>query len=206
LAGAPGAPRAGSGGAAEAFDQLTRRAARARAEAAGSARGRPEEEEEDDDAAAAGPQPRVGLWARSRTLGSTGRIVDLSGRTGRVTLETEGARLVVPGDDVDVVPEPVSGPPARDLEADELRRRAAERVSPELMLRGERVEDALERLAAYLDEALLAGLDSVRIVHGSGTGALRRAVREALAEHPRVRAMRGGRRDEGGEGATVAEL
>ena len=113
---------------------------------------------------------------------------------------------MIPADDVDVVPEPISGPPPRDLEAEEMRRRAAERVSPTLDLHGERVEAALERLQAYLDDALLGGLDSVVIVHGIGTGALRRAVREALADHPRVRAVRGGRRDEGGEGATVAEL
>ncbi len=113
---------------------------------------------------------------------------------------------MIPADDLDVVPEPITGPAPRDLEAEEMRRRAAERVSPTLDLHGERVEAALERLHAYLDDALLAGLDSVVIVHGIGTGALRRAVREALAEHPRVRAVRGGRRDEGGEGATVAEL
>jgi len=112
----------------------------------------------------------------------------------------------VPADDVEVVPEPISGPSPRDLEAEELRRRAAQRVSPTLDLHGERVEAALERLHAYLDDALLAGLDSVVIVHGIGTGALRRAVREALREHPRVQGMRGGRKDEGGEGATVAEL
>jgi DNA mismatch repair protein MutS2 len=68
------------------------------------------------------------------------------------------------------------------------------------------VEAALEQLDAYLDQALLAGLDSVAIVHGSGTGALRRAVREALEAHPRVRGIRTGRREEGGDGTTVAEL
>ena len=130
----------------------------------------------------------------------------MSGRTGRVTLETEGARLVVPGDDVEVVPEPISGPAPPDLEAEEMRRRAAQQVSPTLSLRGERVEAALEQLDAYLDQALLAGLDSVAIVHGSGTGALRRAVREALEAHPRVRGIRTGRREEGGDGTTVAEL
>src|SRR5690606_15355381 len=124
------------------------------------------------------PQPRVGLFGRSRTLGSTGRIVEISGRTGRVTIETEGARLVIPSDDVEVVPEPISGPTPRDLEAEEMRRRAAARVSPSIDLHGERVEAALDRLTAYLDDALLAGLDSVVIVHGVGTGALRRAVRE----------------------------
>jgi DNA mismatch repair protein MutS2 len=186
-----------------AFDELSRRAALARSEATSESAGAPAV---DVDVPDEGPQPRVGLWARSRTLGSTGRIVDLSGRTGRVTLETEGARLVVPAEDVEVVAEPISGPLPRDLEAEELRRRAAARVSPTLSLRGERVEAALEQLDSYLDEALLAGLDSVQIIHGSGTGALRRAVREALAEHPRVRGVRSGRRDEGGDGTTVAEL
>ncbi|HJP72322.1 MAG TPA: endonuclease MutS2 [Candidatus Limnocylindria bacterium] len=189
----------GRGGAnAAALEAITERAKRVRTEAPAA--------EASDDADLAGPQPRVGLWGRSRTLGSAGRIVEISGRTGRVTLETEGARLVVPSDDVEVVPEPISGPAPRDLEAEEMRRRAAQRVSPTLDLHGERVEAALERLRAYLDDALLAGLDSVVIVHGIGTGALRRAVRDALREHPRVQGMRGGRKDEGGEGATVAEL
>ena len=187
---------------AAALDELSRRAARTRTE------GPPEPLAPDpvEAKSAGGPQPRVGLWGRSRTLGSTGRVVEVSGRTGRVTLETEGARLVIPADDVEVVPEPISGPTPRDVEADELRRRAAQRVSPTLDLHGERVEAALERLHAYLDDALLAGLDSVVIVHGVGTGAVRRAVREALREHPRVRGTRGGRKDEGGEGATVAEF
>ena len=188
-----------------ALDEMTRRAARAREESVI----RPADEAADTDEAPvddAGPQPRPGLWGRSRTLGQTGRIVEVSGRTGRVTLETEGARLVIPSDDVEVVPEPVSGPAPRDLEAEEMRRRAAARVSPSLDLHGERVEAALERLHAYLDDAILAGLDSVVIVHGIGTGALRRAVRDALREHPRVRSQRGGRKDEGGDGATVAEF
>jgi len=187
-----------------AFDEMSRRAQRARPAT--------EPPSEDLEAIAeAGDheeraQPRVGLWGRSRTLGTDGRIVEISGRTGRITVETDGARLVLPADDVEVIDEPISGPTPRDLEAEELRRRAAARVSPTIDLHGERVEAALERLAAYLDDALLAGLDSVVIVHGIGTGALRRAVRDALREHPRVHGFRGGRKDEGGEGATVAEL
>jgi DNA mismatch repair protein MutS2 len=159
-----------------------------------------------DDAGAEGEQPRVGLYGRSRTLGSAGRIVDISGRTGRVTLQTDEARVVVPAEDVEVISAPVAGPPPRDVEAEELRRRAASRIAPRLDLRGERVEAALERLADYVDQALLAGLDQAVIVHGAGTGALRRSIREYLADHPRVRATRSGRREEGGDGATVVEL
>ena len=180
-----------------ALEELSRRAVQARK----VVQPREEEREQLD-----GLQPRPGLWARSRTLDTTGRIVEINGKTGRVTLETEGARLVLPADDLEVVPEPIAGPAARDAGGDELRRRAAQRVAPALDLHGERVVAALEQLEVYLDEALLAGLDSVRIIHGSGTGALRRAVRERLAEHPRVQSARIGRREEGGDGATIVEL
>jgi dsDNA-specific endonuclease/ATPase MutS2 len=75
------------------------------------------------------------------------------------------------------------------------------------VLRGDGFEVTMrDTLDAYLDEALLGGLDSVAIIHGFGTGALRSAVRDALAEHPRVRGVRSGRREEGGDGTTVAEL
>jgi DNA mismatch repair protein MutS2 len=189
--------RGGGAAAGAAFEALAQRASEARSEAAGP-----------DEVAAGGEaaQPRVGLWGRSRTLGSAGRIVDVSGRTGRVTLETDDARVVIPGDDVEIVAEPIAGPTPRDEEMAELKRRAASRIAPRLDLRGERVEAALEQLAAYLDEALLAGLDEAVVLHGAGTGALRRSIREYLANHPRVRSTRPGRREEGGDGATVADL
>ncbi|HTI30164.1 MAG TPA: endonuclease MutS2 [Methylomirabilota bacterium] len=189
--------RGGGAPAKAALEALSDRAGRARTEV-----GDPGGADEAVEAA----QPRVGLWGRSRTLGSTGRIVDISGRPGRVTIETDGARVVIPGDDVEIVPEPITGPTPRDEQMAELKRRAASRIAPRMDLRGERVEAALEQLAAYLDEALLAGLDEAVIVHGAGTGALRRSIREYLADHPRVRSTRPGRRDEGGDGATVAEL
>jgi DNA mismatch repair protein MutS2 len=196
--------------ARQGLDELAGRAATARAEAsdAGAEPGAREGEvvASAGDRDAGSIQARPGLWGRSRTLGSTGRIVEVSGRTGRVTLETDDARVVVPSDDVEVIAEPRRGPDPADRAADELRRQAAARISTSIDLRGERVEDALERLDAYLDQALLAGLDSVAIIHGAGTGALRRAIRDRLAEHPRVRSARGGRREEGGDGATIAEL
>ena len=192
--------RATGSAAKTAYDELAVKASRARTELAANPVGAPGAE--GDEA----PQPRIGLWGRSRTLGSTGRIVEVSGRTGRVTLETDDARVVVPGDDIEIVDEPITTPAPRDEETAELRRRAASRIAPRLDLRGERVEAAIEQLGAYLDEALLAGLDQAVIVHGAGTGALRRAIREFLAEHPRVRSTRSGRREEGGDGATVAEL
>jgi len=83
-----------------------------------------------------------------------------------------------------------------------------QRPSPgiELNLRGLRVEEAIPRLDKYLNDAYLAGLPSVRIIHGRGTGTLRRAVREQLEGHPLVASYRPGDHHEGGDGVTVAEL
>ena len=79
-------------------------------------------------------------------------------------------------------------------------------ISSELDLRGLTVEEALEKVDKYLDDALLAGLSRCRIIHGKGTGALRSAVRAQLENHPQVKAFRFGAPGEGGDGVTVAEL
>jgi DNA mismatch repair protein MutS2 len=76
----------------------------------------------------------------------------------------------------------------------------------ELHLRGERVEDGLEKLERHLDAAALAGLPWVRIVHGKGTGRMRSAVRSALRDNPQVTAVQSVPENEGGEGVTLAML
>ncbi|MGE5603832.1 MAG: Smr/MutS family protein, partial [Nitrososphaerales archaeon] len=76
----------------------------------------------------------------------------------------------------------------------------------ELDLRGMTVDDMLIELDRYLDQAYMAGLPFVRIIHGKGTGALRQAVREQLRGHPLVSEFRSGENNEGGEGVTVAKL
>ncbi len=82
------------------------------------------------------------------------------------------------------------------------------RASPgaECHLRGMTVEDALETLERHLEQAYLAGLPWVRIVHGKGTGRLRQAVREYLRQHPLVVRFQAGSPHEGGEGVTIAWL
>jgi DNA mismatch repair protein MutS2 len=82
----------------------------------------------------------------------------------------------------------------------------ARTVASSLDLRGARVEEALDALSRYLDDAALAGLDQVTIIHGLGTGALRDAVRAQAGDHPLVRSFRAGERGEGGDGATIVRL
>jgi DNA mismatch repair protein MutS2 len=68
------------------------------------------------------------------------------------------------------------------------------------------VDDTLERVDKYLDEAYLARLPYVRIIHGKGTGRLRRSVRELLDGHPQVRRYGPADQHEGGGGVTVVHL
>ncbi|GAC1627993.1 MAG: endonuclease MutS2 [Ktedonobacteraceae bacterium] len=79
-------------------------------------------------------------------------------------------------------------------------------VGSQLDMRGWRVEDALEELDTYLNDAVLSGMSSVRILHGKGTGALRSAVREQLAHHPLVKSYASAPPQEGGDGVTIVKL
>jgi DNA mismatch repair protein MutS2 len=158
---------------------------------------------------------KVGDRARSRTGGWEGRIAALEKGGRRATLEAGGLRVTVEVDDLVPAigtPTSVGGGAGRDggaaaaSNAASLRLERARTVASSLDLRGARVEEALETLDRYLDDAGVAGLGSATIIHGLGTGALRDAVRTAAAAHPLVRTVRPGERGEGGDGATVVTL
>ena len=76
-------------------------------------------------------------------------------------------------------------------------------ISSELNIRGLLVKEALDLTDKYLDDAYLAGLPTVRILHGKGTGALRKAVHDELRENPRVTNYQLAPLSQGGEGVTV---
>jgi len=88
------------------------------------------------------------------------------------------------------------------------RLRTASAVLPkmELDIRGERADDALDRLDRYIDQAYVAEMPFVRVVHGKGTGRLREVVREALRENPYVKSFEEGKEKEGGAGVTVVKF
>jgi len=141
---------------------------------------------------------RPGESVLVRTVGQRGTILGPADAEDLVEVQVGILKLKVRVDDLEQAPEafePVGPQAAKALE-----------VPSEIHLRGMRVAEALEVLEKYLDDALLAGLTEVRIVHGVGTFAVRNAVRELLSKHPHVRGYRPGRRDEGAAGVTVAEL
>ena len=84
--------------------------------------------------------------------------------------------------------------------------RGSRRVSPELDIRGMTAMEADGRIDEYLDNCAMAGLHSVSIIHGKGTGALRAAVQDKLRGHPQVDTFRSGVFGEGDTGVTVVTL
>jgi DNA mismatch repair protein MutS2 len=108
-------------------------------------------------------------------------------------------RLVARAEDAAPEPGP-SGSPVR------IERSGAPAPSVEFDMRGWRVEEVIHELERYINDAYMANLPFVRIIHGKGTGALRQAVREELATNPLVSGFRPAEPREGGEGVTVAQL
>ncbi len=84
-------------------------------------------------------------------------------------------------------------------------RQSPKQSNTEIDLRGCRVDEALGRVDDLLNNASLDGVENIRIIHGKGTGALRRAIREYLDRHPLASAYEGGEGN-GGEGVTVVEV
>jgi DNA mismatch repair protein MutS2 len=82
----------------------------------------------------------------------------------------------------------------------------SENMKSEINLIGRTVDEATNDLEKYLDQAFLAGLPRVRVIHGTGMGILRRALREYLRTHPHVAGIQEPSHQEGGAGATVVEL
>jgi DNA mismatch repair protein MutS2 len=150
---------------------------------------------------------KVGRAARMVDLNKTGTIVSIEGNDvvveiGRLRFKTRPSNLEpIP----EVTAKPVAEEPGRGGVTVELKPRPE--LSPELNLLGCTVEEALERTDKFLDEASLASLGTVRIIHGAGTGALRKAIRTMLASHPHVASFSAGEgMTPGGGSVTVVEL
>ena len=158
----------------------------------------------------------VGGSVRHNRLGWTGTLEKLE--RGRAQVRVAGKLLSCGEDDLVVAVVPTKKKPSKANRAAARWAAMATRkpqtvegpeiddAPREIKLIGQRVEPALDALDQFLDQALLASLGQVRVVHGHGTGRLRSAVREHLRSHPAVTSHRRGQRDEGGDGATVVTL
>ncbi|MBE3096655.1 MAG: endonuclease MutS2 [Planctomycetes bacterium] len=146
---------------------------------------------------------QVGRRVWVEAMNRPGIVVRVDERRGKVEVNAEGLAIEV---DASALREPdAEAAPAPPPRGHTVVRRPVS-VAPEVKLIGLRVEEAMRSLETYLNEACLAGLGSVRIIHGFGTGALRDAVQAMLKKHPLIASFHYGEKHEGGRGATIAVL
>jgi DNA mismatch repair protein MutS2 len=151
--------------------------------------------------------PVEGQRVHVASLGRDGRVVAVRGAQvevllGRLPFTVARSDLRAPEGPTETEERPTrtrSREPSRAPMLDE-------EPPAEILLLGATVEEAVERLDAFLDRAALAGLVEVRVVHGHGTGRLRKAIRTFLDRHVHVSAHRPGQEREGGDGATMVTL
>ncbi|MGA7217373.1 MAG: endonuclease MutS2 [Candidatus Sulfotelmatobacter sp.] len=101
---------------------------------------------------------------------------------------------------------PVKAVRARGISVSLSNENEGQNAPSEINVIGYNVDDATREVQRFVDRAFLAGLPRVRIVHGSGMGILRKALRQALQQHPHVESVVEPPQNEGGGGATVVEL
>lgn len=152
------------------------------------------------------PRPdRVGDYVRVGGFPDLGVITELNGRTA--TVEVGAMRLKMAVGDLEKVSRPKQPNHARTrTPKTSAFLGKARSIGMECDLRGMTADEAIEVMDKYLDDAVLAGAPLVRIIHGKGTGVLRRAVTETLRNDSRVVKYRLGQTGEGGDGVTVVQL
>ena len=101
---------------------------------------------------------------------------------------------------------PVNAARARGISVSLNNENEGQNAASEINVIGYNVDDATRAVEKFVDHAFLAGLPRVRVVHGSGMGILRKALRQALQQHPHVESVAEPPQNEGGAGATVVEL
>lgn len=155
-----------------------------------------EEKEKESD-----QEIKKGMTVRIRNLGKKGRVVDIEGDKAIV----EAGVMKINADKSDLIP--IEMP---EVEQDRLvkkyRVKKNQNTTNSIDLRGMRYDDAQRKLDKYLDDVRLAGYNTVEVIHGKGTGALRKAVEEVLEGNSLVEDYRYGKQSEGGMGVTIVSL
>lgn len=142
----------------------------------------------------------IGAKVHVESLGVTGSVVGV--HAGEAEVLVGNIRLRRPFSDLEVTEKPSFKLPA----GVHLNISSAEPTSNEINLLGCTVDDATSRTDKFLDEAFLAQIPQVRIVHGTGTGALRNAIADLLKNHPHVVRFEFAPQNQGGRGVTIATL
>jgi DNA mismatch repair protein MutS2 len=144
-------------------------------------------------------EPEIGQVVYVKSLGYDGTVTRIEKESRKVRIRAGAFEIEVPLSEI--------GPPGGiSIIPERGRIETPEALEDFIDLTGLRVEEALSRLETYLNHALLSQKHEIKIIHGIGTGRLKKAVREYLKGHPFVDNLRPGLLEEGGEGVTIVRM
>ena len=151
---------------------------------------------------------KLGESVKVLSMNLTGTIASRPDSRGNLTVQMGILRSQVNISDLEIIEEPSPYTPKKlsRTSRGKIGMSKSLSVSPEINLLGRTVDEAVAELDKYLDDALLSHLDTVRIVHGKGTGALRKGIHEYLRRQKHVKSYRLAEFGEGDAGVTIVEL
>lgn len=149
--------------------------------------------------------PRQGDTVELLKLGTRATVLSVN-KDGSLQIQAGIMKLTVKPQEVYVLPQQDTQNTVKKFVEKANRQLRNLATSSEVDLRGMTADEAISVLDRFLDDAMLAKLPSVRIIHGKGTGVLRKAVQQHLKRSPRIKSVRLGVYGEGEDGVTIAEL
>ena len=151
---------------------------------------------------------KLGESVKVLSMNLTGTVSSLPDARGNVTVQMGILRSQVHISDLEIIEEVSPYAPKRmnRTSKSKIKMSKSLSVSPEINLLGKTVDEAVAELDKYLDDALLSHLNSVRVVHGKGTGALRKGIHEYLRRQKHVKSYHLAEFGEGDAGVTIVEL
>ncbi|MFQ5649596.1 MAG: endonuclease MutS2 [bacterium] len=150
------------------------------------------------------PDLAIGREVLWRKQNRTGKVIALQDDGAKALLELGNIKIWVGVKELAAPPERQAREARRSTVS--IQTEAKDTVLPEIDVRGQTLDDATGIVDKFLDDALLAGWSQVRIIHGKGTGVLRKGLASFLDDHARVKSHKMGAWNEGDLGVTIAEL
>ena len=149
---------------------------------------------------------RIGDRVRVVTLDQVGEVMTLPDDKGALQVKIGIMKVNINVSDLMLVEEQKNVSGKASSRYGGLYLRKAQTISPTVNVQGENLEDAMMDVDKYLDDAYMAGLKEVTVIHGRGEGILKEGLRRAFKSHKLVASFRKGKYDEGGDGVTVVTL
>lgn len=148
----------------------------------------------------------VGDRVKLLTLDQNGEVLTLPDDKGDLTVKVGIMKINVNVDDLMLINDGTKKKKSKSSAYGNMYRMKAQNISMSVNVQGQNLEEALMNVDKYIDDAYMAGLKEVTVIHGVGTGVLKQGIRQSFRNHRLVASYRKGAYNEGGDGVTVVKL